>query len=158
MKTALLFPGQGSQRVGMGRDLAHAFAAARRIYDEADAVLGFSLSKLCFEGPEDELPLTAVPVVANVTAQPLQDPAQIKRLLVDQVTAAVRWKASVQANARLGVTRAYELGSGSVLKNLVKRIADTIQTTAIGESPEVQAGAFVRQRQQRDPFCELRLL
>src|SRR5215813_14506737 len=58
MTTALLFPGQGSQRVGMGRDLAHEFAVARQIYDEADDVLGFSLSKLCFEGPEDELTLT----------------------------------------------------------------------------------------------------
>ena len=58
MKTALLFPGQGSQRVGMGRDLAHAFAIARQTYDEADEVLGFSLSRLCFEGPESELTLT----------------------------------------------------------------------------------------------------
>src|ERR1041384_6661240 len=58
MKTALLFPGQGSQRVGMGRDLAHEFAVARQTYEEADDVLGFSLSRLCFEGPEDELTLT----------------------------------------------------------------------------------------------------
>ena len=52
MKTALLFPGQGSQRVGMGRDLAHEVPIARRTYDEADDVLGFSLSTLCFDGPE----------------------------------------------------------------------------------------------------------
>src|SRR5512140_2123395 len=280
MKTALLFPGQGSQRVGMGRDLAHEVAVAKRTYDEADDVLGFSLSALCFEGPEDELTLTkhtqpailttsiavfrallerglsfdivaghslgewsalvaagglsfrdavrlaylrgtymqeavavgdgamaavmgldlaamqsvcakatqpgepveianingagqlgasgnaaaadraiseakaagakravrlavsapfhcslmkpaadqlaaalagitiaapSVPIVANVTAEPTQDPARIRELLIEQVTSPVRWEASIQAIAGLGVTRAYELGSGSVL-------------------------------------------
>jgi [acyl-carrier-protein] S-malonyltransferase len=304
MKTALLFPGQGSQRVGMGRDLSHQFEIARRTYEEADDVLGFSLSKLCFEGPEDELTLTkhtqpailttsiavfrvlrerglqmdlvaghslgewtalvaagalqlrdavrltnlrgqymqeavpvgqgamaalmgldlatvrgvceratqpgepvepanlngggqivisghtaavdraipdakasgakiakkltvsapfhcslmkpaadklaaalagvavaapSVPVVANVTAEPNSDAARIVELLVQQVTAPVRWEESIQAIAKLGVTRAYELGSGAVLKGLVKRIADGIDTTTIGEPHEVEA-------------------
>jgi [acyl-carrier-protein] S-malonyltransferase len=80
-----------------------------------------------------------VPVVANVTAQPTQDPAQIRDLLIRQVTATVRWEESIQTIAGLGVTRAYELGSGSVLKGLVKRIADTIETTSIGEPHEVSA-------------------
>src|SRR5262245_9417484 len=53
-----LFPGQGSQRVGMGRDLAASFAVARRCFEEADDRLGFALSRLCFEGPEDELRAT----------------------------------------------------------------------------------------------------
>lgn len=307
MKTALLFPGQGSQRVGMGRDLAHRFAIARQTYEEADGVLGFSLSKLCFDGPEDELTLTKftqpailttsiavyrvlaadkglvcdvaaghslgewsalvasgalsladgvrlthlrgqymqeavpvgsgamaalmgldiaatravcekasqpgepvepanlngggqivisghtaavdraipeakaagakravklqvsapfhcsmmkpaadqlaaalasvaispprVPIVANVTAEPVTDPTRIRELLVQQVTAPVRWEESIQAIAKLGVVRAFELGSGSVLKGLVKRIAETINVTTIGEPHEVDGFA-----------------
>jgi [acyl-carrier-protein] S-malonyltransferase len=55
MKTALIFPGQGIQRVGMGRDLCDEFALARELYDEADKQLGFSLKKVCFEGPKEVL-------------------------------------------------------------------------------------------------------
>jgi [acyl-carrier-protein] S-malonyltransferase len=304
MKTALLFPGQGSQRVGMGCDLARHSAIARQTYEEADDVLGFALSRLCFEGPEADLTLTmhtqpailatsiavfralrerglafdvvaghslgewtalvaadaiafrdamrltrlrgtymqeavpvgqgamaavmgldqaqaravcesasqpgepvelaningggqivisghgaavdraipeakaagakraiklavsapfhcslmrpaadqmaqaladvtiaapAVPVVNNVTAEPTQDPARIRALLIEQITATVRWEESIRAIAALGVTRAYELGSGSVLRGLVRRIAETISTTSIGEPHEVTA-------------------
>jgi [acyl-carrier-protein] S-malonyltransferase len=304
MTTALLFPGQGSQRVGMGRDLAHEFAIAKRTYEEADDVLGFSLSRLCFEGPEDELTLTKhtqpailttsiavfralgergltfdvaaghslgewsalvaagalalndavrlthlrgtfmqdavpvgqgamaaiigvepaalreicarasqagepvelanlngagqivisghvaavdraiadakaagakraaklpvsapfhcslmkpaaerlaaalagvafaaprVPVISNVTTEATSDPERIRALLVEQVTSPVRWEESIQAIAAQGVARAFELGSGSVLKGLVKRIAPAIETTTIGEPHEVKA-------------------
>lgn len=301
MKVALLFPGQGSQRVGMGRDLSAEFAVARQTFEEADSALGYALSKICFEGPEDALTLTAntqpailttsiavyralgepafvvaaghslgewtalvaagaiafsdavrlvhlrgkfmqeavppgegamaallgldavqvenvcrdaaqgqvvspanlngagqivvaghaaaveracalakergakraVPlsvsapfhcalmapaaeklrdaletvkvsaprakVVSNVLAEPYPGEGRIKELLVRQVTSPVRWEESVKWIAAQGVTRALELGSGSVLTGLVKRIAPTIQVTPIGEPHEVKA-------------------
>jgi [acyl-carrier-protein] S-malonyltransferase len=59
MKVAFLFPGQGSQKVGMGADLAREFPAARRVFEETDEALGLPLTRLCFEGPEEDLRLTA---------------------------------------------------------------------------------------------------
>lgn len=303
-KTALLFPGQGSQRVGMGRDLCAREPIAKAVYDEADDALGFALSAICFDGPQDALTLTAhtqpailttsiavqrvlldrglqfdvvaghslgewtalvaagalsladavrlthlrgtfmqeavpvgvgsmaalmglsldatnevckqastpgqpvetanlngggqivisgheaaidraiplakaagakravklsvsapfhcsmmapaaerlaqalaaitvkaptVPVVSNVEARPNLDADRIKTLLVQQVTGAVRWEESIAWMAQDGVVRAYELGSGAVLKGLVKRIAETMEVTTIGEPHEVDA-------------------
>jgi len=69
MKVAYVFPGQGSQWVGMGRDLYDNFDSAKAIFDQADEVLGFPLSQLCFDGPEDELRQTinAQPALATVS-------------------------------------------------------------------------------------------
>jgi [acyl-carrier-protein] S-malonyltransferase len=58
VKSAFLFPGQGSQSPGMGKDLADKFPVARQVFEEADDALGFSLSRLCFEGPAEDLQLT----------------------------------------------------------------------------------------------------
>ena len=65
---ALLFPGQGSQVVGMGKDLAEKYPLARQTFEEADDALGYKLSTLCFEGPEEQLRLTEITQPAILTA------------------------------------------------------------------------------------------
>jgi [acyl-carrier-protein] S-malonyltransferase len=65
---AFLFPGQGSQAVGMGKELADNYPVARRTFEEADEALGYKLSQLCFEGPEDKLKLTEITQPAILTA------------------------------------------------------------------------------------------
>ncbi len=65
---AFLFPGQGSQSVGMGKDLAAMYPVAQETFEEADAALGFSLSQLCWEGPEDKLKMTEITQPAILTA------------------------------------------------------------------------------------------
>ncbi|HZG82272.1 MAG TPA: ACP S-malonyltransferase, partial [Brevibacillus sp.] len=67
-KVAFVFPGQGSQFVGMGQALSEQSEAARSIFQQADEALGFSLSGLCFQGPEEELKLTANTQPAILTA------------------------------------------------------------------------------------------
>jgi [acyl-carrier-protein] S-malonyltransferase len=67
-KIALIFPGQGSQVVGMGKELAEKFPAARQTFDEADEALGYKLSQLCFDGPEEKLRLTEITQPAILTA------------------------------------------------------------------------------------------
>jgi [acyl-carrier-protein] S-malonyltransferase len=64
---AFLFPGQGSQAVGMGKDLAEHYPVARRTFEEADEAVGYPLSRLCFEGPEDQLRLTEITQPAILT-------------------------------------------------------------------------------------------
>ena len=80
---AFVFPGQGSQSVGMGRDLSAQFAAARQVFAEADDALGFSLSKLCFGGPEEDLRLT-------VNTQPAIVAASVAALRALEGESAVR--------------------------------------------------------------------
>ena len=64
---AFIFPGQGSQSVGMGKELAGTYPVAQQTFEEADAALGYKLSQLCFEGPEDQLRLTEITQPAILT-------------------------------------------------------------------------------------------
>jgi [acyl-carrier-protein] S-malonyltransferase len=80
-----------------------------------------------------------VPVVANVVAKPIQDPAEIVRALVAQVTGTVRWRESVSAMAQAGAERFYEAGSGKVLSGLIKRIAESATASAIGSADDIAA-------------------
>ncbi len=74
MKKAFLFPGQGAQAVGMGADIYHAFPIAAKVFDHANDILGYNLSKLCFEGPAEELNSTAVsqPAIFTTSAAILE--------------------------------------------------------------------------------------
>jgi [acyl-carrier-protein] S-malonyltransferase len=80
-----------------------------------------------------------VPVVCNVTARPLDSPAEIRRLLVQQVTAVVRWRESVLFLAGAGIEEIVEVGAGRVLAGLVKRIAPDIATRSVAAPAEVEA-------------------
>ncbi|MEA2490211.1 MAG: [acyl-carrier-protein] S-malonyltransferase [Acidobacteriota bacterium] len=85
--TAFVFPGQGSQVVGMGRDLAEKYPVARRVFDEIDAALGYSISQLCFEGPEEQLKLTentqpAILAVSSALHAVLEEHGATRRDLV----------------------------------------------------------------------------
>jgi [acyl-carrier-protein] S-malonyltransferase len=91
----------------------------------AAEVMAEALSKVTVKPPR-------VPVVANVLARPVSDPAEIVKALVQQVTGTVRWRESVAFMARAGVTAFYEAGAGKVLSGLVRRIADGATATAIG--------------------------
>ena len=86
-KLAFLFPGQASQYPGMGRDLAANFPESRAVFDEADAALGFPISKLCFEGPEEELKLTENTQPAILTVSVAAYRALEKRGIVPDFTA-----------------------------------------------------------------------
>ena len=93
-------------------------------------VMAEALSKVSVSPP-------LVPVVANVAARPIREPADLVRCLVEQVTATVRWQESVRFMAQAGVTSFYEIGAGRVLSGLIKRIADAASASAIGVPEDV---------------------
>jgi [acyl-carrier-protein] S-malonyltransferase len=85
-----------------------------------------------------------VPLVANVLAEPITDPAVIVQALVQQVTGTVRWRESISFMAAAGVTTFYEVGSGKVLAGLIKRVADKAAVSSIGTPEDIAKFKAVR--------------
>jgi [acyl-carrier-protein] S-malonyltransferase len=100
--------------------------------------LAAALARVTFRSP-------AVPVVTNVEAAPNQDGERVRDLLTRQVTAPVRWEESVQRIAAMGASDAIEVGAGTVLAGLVRRIAPTLATHAAGDLAAIAALADLRE-------------
>ncbi len=98
----------------------------------AAAAMAEALAKVTIEPP-------AVPLIANVLARPIQDPAEIRRRLVEQVTGTVRWRESMEFMAGEGVTVFVEIGAGKVLSGLARRIAPEADTASIGTPEDLKA-------------------
>lgn len=97
-------------------------------------VMAQALSEVTIHAP-------VVPLVANVRAQAVTDPAEIRALLVEQVTGSVRWRESVQYMEAQGVTEIWEIGAGKALSGMVRRIARDITCRAMGSPDEITAAA-----------------
>lgn len=109
-----------------------------RLMEPAAEAMAAALAQATVRAP-------CVPVIANVRATPVTDPAEIVRLLVEQVTGTVRWRESVIYMAGAGVTRTVEVGAGKVLSGLIRRIAREIAVSAVGTPEDV--AAFIAARQ-----------
>ena len=133
-KTAIDRVGEVGKKHGVRRAIPLPVSApfhCRLLQPAADA-MAEALAKVTINAP-------SVPVVANVTAAPVSDPEQIRRLLVQQVTGTVRWRECVLAMAAAGVTELYELGSGKVLSGLAGRIDKSLKATPVGTPADVEA-------------------
>ena len=128
-RAVALAPAKGAKRAVM-LTVSAPFHCA--LMAPAAAAMREALARVAMRAP-------AVPVVANVEAAPLTDPARIRDALVRQVTATVRWRECVAAMAGQGVDRFYEIGAGKVLTGLVRRIAPGATGTAVGTPEDVAA-------------------
>jgi [acyl-carrier-protein] S-malonyltransferase len=118
--------------------------ARRSIKLPVSAPFHCALMKPAAEVMEEALAATAiappsVALIANVTAEPVADPTVIRRLLVEQVTAMVRWRESILAMRAGDVDTVVELGSGKVLSGLVRRIDGDMTGISVGTPPDVEA-------------------
>ena len=147
MDIVALFPGQGSQKPGMGRDLADAFPEAREVFETADDALGESLSSLCFDGPADELTLTH-------NAQPalFTHGAAVWRVLRDRLGDKLR----AAAGHSLGEFTAYQAAGTLTLADgvrLVRRRGELMYETGV-QRPGTMAAILGDTTEPLDAICE----
>jgi len=116
-RTAIIFPGQGAQTVGMGRDVAEAHPAARSVFEQADRLLGFRLSDLCFEGPAERLNATDISQPAILVTS-----VAIWQAL-EALGHTARWAASAMAGLSLGEYTALHLGGWMEFADCLKLVA-----------------------------------
>ncbi len=147
MNLVLLFPGQGSQKPGMGKDLADAFPEARRVFEEVDDALGFPLSTLCFEGPADDL-------TATLNAQPalLAHGAAVWAVVKAQIGTAV----CAAAGHSLGEHTAYHAAGSTSLADaarLVRRRGQLMYETGVTR-PGAMAAILGKMDVSVESLCE----
>ncbi|MDA8049172.1 MAG: ACP S-malonyltransferase [Rhodospirillales bacterium] len=131
------------EAVARAVEIAKARGVKRAMLLEVSAPFHCALMQPAADAMAEALEATAiaapeVPVVANVTASKVTDPAEIKELLVSQVTGLVRWRESVTEMAAMGVESFVELGAGKVLSGLVRRIVPDAAVQAAGTPPEIE--------------------
>lgn len=125
-------------------DIAKARGAKRAILLPVSAPFHCALMAPAAEMMADALANTeiaspVVPLVANVLAEPIDDPAQIRKHLVEQVTGSVRWRESIIWMSQNGVDRCVEIGAGKVLTGLTRRIAPDVSGLAVGKPEDIDA-------------------
>jgi [acyl-carrier-protein] S-malonyltransferase len=125
-------------------ELAKAAGAKRAMRLNVSGAFHSPLMAVAREGLEAQLASATLsrprfPVVSNVTAEPVRDEGAARRLLVDQLTSPVRWTASMQAMVAAGATQFFEVGPGSVLSGLLRRVDRSVSAQTVGTAAEVAA-------------------
>lgn len=148
MEFGLLFPGQGAQDVGMGKDFASASPAARALFDEADAILGLPLSKLCFEGPLEDLTATDI-------AQPAIYTVSLAALAAFEEQSGAKIQPQMAAGLSLGeYTAMAAAGAFSFADGLrLVRLRGSAMQTASDAMPSGMASVMGLDRETLEAVC-----
>ena len=153
MKTAFLFPGQGAQTVGMGKDLCEAYPQADDVFNRAEAATGLELKRLCFEGPDEELARTDIsqPAIFTVSIAVLE---AIRAVLSDQQFSALA--PAVTAGLSLGEYTALHAAGAMDFETGVKLVArrGELMQAAAGEVPSGMVSVIGLDEVRADELCQ----